>query len=169
MSLKDKLNEADKTLTEQENNAVEAQKALHETIMREFPRLCTELLAMVKRVTAGANGVAITEQSLQVVLQFQAMQPPVTLGAVTVPAFRVAFHGKFVDFRPEGIGYVGAMGKIAVGTNTGLSLNKGGIFMQRTNDPRAWALTLAADTPRGPKGVPITDEIMSEMLEKAFT
>lgn len=171
-NLKDKFNAA----AEAASAKAEEHKAAHEkhtkTVLREYPRLCNELLVRVKALVGDANGVTISAKPTPEQLRLEGTTPPIDYGRVSVPVIEVKFLDRSITFTPAGVGYVGAFGAIEVEVRPRKNPlpGKGKIMMGRASKDSTdtWALVVTQEQFGRPVHAPLTDEILSEAIEKAL-
>ncbi len=176
-TLKDRLNakaqQANAKAAEQEVAAARYQ----ETVLREYPRLLNSLLSRTHNILDGVTGLTFAEQRVPQALTHsvgtwstdprQHNLREVTVGTVNVPQWTISFLQRQISFRGAGIGFMGVHGKVDVITNAANPFPKDGIFMSaKHNSPDSWILVLADESPRRPSVVELTDDVLSEILEK---
>lgn len=135
--------------------------------IREYSKLCSDLTIMIKKLFNGVNGVRVTFTYISRPLEDG--NGPMGRGAsrVEVAKTSVTFNGRTITFIPEGIGYIGAKGKIAVDTGLRKSpLPSNAIFMQSSaSNKEEWELTILGI---GGKNIPLDSDLLQMLLKQAL-
>jgi hypothetical protein len=152
----------------------DATRKYHQVLLREYPRLCQQLLERVQALVGGVEGVTvhskIDEQNLKFTHGSTATGFTETnVGKVRVPTFAISVRGvPMIGFRPDGTGIVGAHGAIAVESR---KVAEKRLLMVSTKDiPDTWVLAVRdTQNPTFSRWwKELTDDLLNTMLEQAL-
>jgi hypothetical protein len=168
-NLRSKLAAIDAELTSKDAAAADTVKRHDTIVLREFGRLCVELGERVRKLLGGEPSIEIASRQHKITLQYEGTRPPRVVGEISAPSTIVKFRDRVVEFRPEGIGYIGAYGKIAIVTNARVPDDDGIFMKQSPTDPEQWILAVSGQQFRRSVFDELTDERLEKLLEKALT
>lgn len=180
-SLKDKLNARAQEAAAKQQSDDEAQKRYQATVLREYPRMFSELLASVRKLLDGVQGLTITPKPTSVELKrtvgTHSTDPAhhtaheISLGRVQLNEFEVSFLNRHLAFKSGGLDYMGVHGKIEVAAKGASNpFDKDGIFISSSREePGTWYLVVPVPQQKALRGnshTVLTDEILAERLER---
>ena len=162
---------ADRTKQDAEDDV---SRKYHEDLLREYPRLCQQLLERVQALVGGVEGVTvhskIEEQNLTLTHGSTATGfTETSVGKVRVPTFAISVRGvSMIGFRPEGTGIVGTHGAIAIESRK--VREKRLLMVSMKEAPDAWVLAVLDTQNPTPSRwwKELTDELLNTMLEQAL-
>lgn len=149
----------------------EARDIYREAVLREYPRLVQELHRRLKDLLEGIEGIVFSSHDVCQTLTYTAGSSrggfqTIEVGQLDVPELVISFLGRSITFRPAGIGFIGALGKIEVITNGSNVFPQESIFMDRAGgDIRHWTLAI--------HGIPgssreLTDDVLRDAIDAAL-
>lgn len=171
--LKAKLNALAAAEKAKQNNEQEEHRKYKETVAREYPRVCSELLDRVRKLLDGVDNLAISSQTIkqeltQVYGSTATGMKQEVIATVEVPVFTIAFLERRISFTPAGTNFLGIHGKIEVSTNHRNNPFDDGIVMIRSKDPQKWTLALVNKADVRNRYLELTDEVLRDVLGRAL-
>lgn len=176
-SLKDKFSAKAKELKGKEDADAQSTAVYQQTVAREFPRMFDELLAKVRTIIGGADGVKIIPSPKMIQLTQMSgtfstdprrqTAKEVPLANVQVAEFEIVFGTRHLAFTSGGMDWVGYHGKIDVKASSANNPFPDGLGMSTlANTPDQWVLVVVP--PKNTTGRPPVERLTDELLEKSL-